>query len=395
MNKKLFNRLTNIALRPALCLTMILSLAACAGTGSGGSSSDLASRVSAVENKVGTLSNQIEGTQSADVWNQLQNMNQQLNVMRNQVNDLDTRMSGPKGAEVLSYNQRLERLEMAIRQLASQLGVKVEALDTPYTPPPTSQNAPQDVYNPDPYAQQQKEISSAPPYGAAGAVGAAGMANVGQNMPINDPYATPPDPAMQASAAPATNPDGTVTVMINGVPRQVQVANPNAAPANPVPAPEQNTGPVTAPPGAAVASATSVAGGATAAAPSAGGDLAQDLYDQGMGYFNKGQYKEALKCFKDFSDNYAKNNLISNAWFWQGECNYQLKDYPGAVVAYQKVITNYSKSNKYVSSLLKQGMALSAAGNKEAAKVRWKEIVNRYPKDPEAARAKKLLAGGK
>ena len=388
MNKKLFNRLTNIALRPALCLTMILSLAACAGTGSGGSSSDLASRVSAVENKVGTLSNQIEGTQSADVWNQLQNMNQQLSVMRNQVDDLSTRMSGPKGAEVLSYNQRLERLEMAIRQLASQLGVKVEALDTPYAPPPTSQNSPQDVYNPDPYAQQQSQAAPAASYGAAaGAVGAAGLANAGQNAP-NDPYATPPDPAMQANAAPATNPDGTVTVMINGVPRQVQVANPNAAPAAPIPVAEQNTGPVTTPPGAAVAATA-------ASSASAGGDLAQDLYDQGMNFFNKGQYKEALKCFKDFSDNYSKNNLISNAWFWQGECNYQLKDYPGAVVAYQKVITNYSKSNKYVSSLLKQGMALSAAGNKEAAKVRWKEIVNRYPKDPEAARAKKLLAGGK
>lgn len=394
MNKKSFDRLINNALRLTLCLTLIFSLAACAGTGSGGSSSDLASRVSAVENKVGTLSNQIEGTQSADVWNQLQNMNQQLNVMRNQVNDLDTRLSGPKGAEVLSYNQRLERLEMAIRQLASQLGVKVEALDTPYTPPPTSQSAPQDVYNPDPYAQQQSQVTPAAPYGAAaGAAGTAGLANSGQNMPVSDPYATPPDPAMQASAAPATNPDGTVTVMINGVPRQVQVANPNAAPANPVkPVAEQNTGPITAPPGAAMGTAV---GATPASAPSAGGDLAQDLYDQGMGYFNKGQYKEALKCFKDFSDNYAKNNLISNAWFWQGECNYQLKDYPAAVVAYQKVITNYSKSNKYVSSLLKQGMALSAAGNKEAAKVRWKEIVNKYPKDPEAARAKKLLAGGK
>lgn len=393
MNRKLFDKLTNIALRPTLCLTLIFSLTACAGTGSGGSSNDLASRVSAVENKVGTLSNQIEGTQSADVWNQLQNMNQQLNVMRNQVNDLDTRMSGPKGAEVLSYNQRLERLEMAIRQLASQLGVKVEALDTPYTPPQTSQTAPQDVYNPDPYAQQQNQAAPAAAYGAtvgaAGAVGAAAATTPGQAMPANDPYATPPDPALQTSAAPATNPDGTVTVMINGVPRQVQVANPNApVPPPAAPAVEQNTGPITAPPGAAV--------GATAAsAPSAAGDLAQDLYDQGMGYFNKGQYKEALKCFKDFSDNYAKNNLISNAWFWQGECNYQLKDYPAAVVAYQKVITNYSKSNKYVSSLLKQGMALSAAGNKEAAKVRWREIVNKYPKDPEAARAKKLLAGGK
>ena len=64
-------------------------------------------------------------------------------------------------------------------------------------------------------------------------------------------------------------------------------------------------------------------------------------------------------------------------------------------MACQKVITAFADNNKYPASLLKQGMALSANGNREQAKVRWKELVNRFPGTPEATRAKQLLAGKK
>ncbi len=339
---------------------LVLGLTACGSTsynrGSSGGG-DLDSRVNSLENRVNTISNQVDGTQAAEVWNKMQTMENDLKVVRNQMNDLDTRMSGPKGNQVMSANERLDRLEMAVRQMASQLGVKVEALDQPLTTPQTQAPA-YDNYNADPYAQPTQAGGAADPYQ--------------QNMQ---------QPANTQMQQPATNPDGTVTVLINGEPRQVPV-NPQA------------TQPGSQ--GAMESPNPAISNGATgASASSAGGDIAQTLYDDGLEYFNKRQYKEALKCFQDFSANYGTHRLAGNALFWQGECNYQLSDYPAAVLAYQKVITDYPKNDKYVSSLLKQGMALSSSGNKDAAKVRWREIVNKYPKSPEATRAKKLLAGGK
>ena len=351
---------------------LVLGLTACGSTsynrGSSGGE-DINSRMNALENRVNTLSNQVDGTQAADVWNKMQTMENDLKVVRNQMNDLDTRMSGPKGNQVMSANERLDRLEMAMRQMASQLGVKVEALDQPLTTPQTQAPA-YDNYNPDPYAQ--------PGQTAPVQTGQTGQA--GQMSGAADPY-------QQNMQQPAVNPDGTVTVLINGEPRQVPV-NPQAAQASA----QQNAQAVSQGSQGELASPLNAP---ASSAASAGGDIAQTLYDDGLEYFNKRQYKEALKCFQDFSANYGTHRLAGNSLFWQGECSYQLSDYPAAVLAYQKVITDYPKNDKYVSSLLKQGMALSSSGNKDAAKVRWREIVNKYPNSPEAARAKKLLAGGK
>lgn len=331
--------------------SILFGFSGCVGTGSGGS--DLNSRMARVEDRVNTISTQIDGTQSADVWNKMQHMESQLTVIQNQMNDLDNRMSGPKGNQVMSANERLDRMENALRQIASQLGIKIEALDEPYTPP-----------------EQPAQSQETSAYGGSA---------------YNAPQGQPQDAYENANMQqPATNPDGTVTVLINGVPRQVPVAgSPGAATSNPAPQ-SDNTG-----------NAPYTSGPTSGASHAPGTDVAQNLYDNGLDFFNKRQYQEALKCFQDFTANYPDHKLTGNAWFWQGECDYQLSDYSAAVIAYQKVITNYSNNDKYVSSLLKQGMALSESGSKDAAKVRWREIVNKYPKSPEAVRAKKLLGGGK
>ncbi|MBQ4133434.1 MAG: tol-pal system protein YbgF [Desulfovibrionaceae bacterium] len=333
MNKLYIKRIG--ALAALSCL--LTGMSACAG---GRSGSDVNSRLAQLESRVNTISTQIDGTQSAEVWNRMQSMEGDLNVVRNQMNDLSQRMSGPKGNQVLSANERLDRMEAALLEISNTLGIKVEALEEPYIPAP--QPPAEQLYG-----------SGAAVSPAAGAVAPAGTTQV-------------------------INSDGTVTVLINGEPRQVPIA-PGAVPGQANPQIE------TPQPGDAAAPVSS------GAAPS--DDIAQNLYNQGLDLFNNYKYSDALICFQDFTDNYQNHALTGNAWFWQGECSYQLKDYPAAVVAYQRVITDYPDHNKYVSSLLKQGMALSANGNREQARVRWKEITSRFPKTPEATRAKQLLAG--
>ena len=97
------------------------------------------------------------------------------------------------------------------------------------------------------------------------------------------------------------------------------------------------------------------------------GDIAKALYDNGVQSFNARNYKQALKSFSDFTDTYGKHKLVSNAWFWRGECNYQLGNFPAAALDYEQVISKYGSSGKAASAYLKEGMCFIKAGKKAAA----------------------------
>ena len=120
-------------------------------------------------------------------------------------------------------------------------------------------------------------------------------------------------------------------------------------------------------------------------------DMAQALYDSGMNKFNTRQYQSALNAFSDFTKTYPKHKLASNAWFWQGECNYQMKNYAAAALAYENVIAGYPNSVKAPASYLKQGMSFLQLNKKAAAKQRLRELVKKFPKAPEASRAKQIM----
>lgn len=120
-------------------------------------------------------------------------------------------------------------------------------------------------------------------------------------------------------------------------------------------------------------------------------DTATVLYDSGIANFNGRKYKESLNAFTDFATTYPKHNLIGNAWFWKGESNYALGNYPAAALDYEKVISGYASNAKAPASYLKQGLSFQRTGNKDAARVRLQELIKKFPKSPEATRANQVL----
>ena len=124
-------------------------------------------------------------------------------------------------------------------------------------------------------------------------------------------------------------------------------------------------------------------------------DMAQALYDSGMTAFNDRRYDQALKAFTDFTGAYPQHKLVSNAWFWQGECNYQMKNYAAAALAYEKVISGFPNSNKAPASYLKQGMSFLQLGKKDAARERLNQLIAKYPKAPAATRARQEIQNNK
>ena len=124
-------------------------------------------------------------------------------------------------------------------------------------------------------------------------------------------------------------------------------------------------------------------------------DTAQVLYDAGMASFNARKYEQSLKSFSDFTEAYSNHNLVSNAWFWQGECHFQLQNYAAAALAYEKVISGHPNSNKAPAAYLKQGLSFVHLDRKDAARERLNQLITQYPRAPEATRAKQEIANYK
>ena len=148
-----------------------------------------------------------------------------------------------------------------------------------------------------------------------------------------------------------------------------------------------------------VESASPGAHAVTARQPSSSGqqtpppvyDSAQALYKNALQAFYAKKYDEALSRWQEFVNTFPKDSLVPNALFWQGECHYQMHDYPRAVLAYQRVIEGYRKSNKYRPALLKQGMSFFKLKKKQPGSLVLEDLIKKYPKSVEARRAKSFL----
>ena len=119
---------------------------------------------------------------------------------------------------------------------------------------------------------------------------------------------------------------------------------------------------------------------------------AVDLYQQALDLIKQKRYKDAKKTLRTYMEKHPHGKRVANAYFWMGECEYNLQRFEEAILEYQKVISRYPKSNKVPDSLLKQGMAFAKLGDRESAKIVLNKLIKKYPKSPQVRIAKKKLA---
>jgi TolA-binding protein len=63
---------------------------------------------------------------------------------------------------------------------------------------------------------------------------------------------------------------------------------------------------------------------------------AQELYKKALEEFYARKYDLAQTLWEEFVRTFPKNKLVPNAYFWQGECFYQMGDFARAVLAIRK-----------------------------------------------------------
>lgn len=293
------------------------------------------------DQQIQLLTSQLSGVQpaQADTWSQVQSTRQEMATLRGQIDDMQMRLNATsdQSRDLPQLRDQLNRHDIALRQMASQLAIDIDSI-----------------------------------------------------LAVPAPAVTSGGSAPHTGTTHGGDPNAPVLLVNPGKEHGFVVA-PSSQPTGPVTVPPAQSGTMT------VTSAEPArAAPAPAAKPAAAAvDTAQALYDQGMTAFNDRRYKDSVKAFSDFTTTFANHKLAGNAWFWQGEANFQQQDFARSALAYEQVISKYPKSPKYASSLLKQGICFYRLGKKDAGKVRLDELVKKLPNSPEAQRAKRFLSENK
>ncbi len=127
----------------------------------------------------------------------------------------------------------------------------------------------------------------------------------------------------------------------------------------------------------------------------------KDIYKKAFDAMENGDFETAKRLFELLYKRYPDSPLADNALYWMGEIYYSHNDYATALTYFKKVIEKYGKyypspkGNKAPAALLKTAYCYIGMGNDAKAKEILKEVIQKYPGTPEAARAKaKLLELG-
>ena len=151
--------------------------------------------------------------------------------------------------------------------------------------------------------------------------------------------------------------------------------------------------PAAAPTAAAGPGGTAPAGGAPAAPAVAQTPPLEDTYQAGLRDYNAGKFDVAAGEFQDVVKYYPMDDLAGTAQFYLGEIAYQKQDYSTAINDYNAVLEGFSGNAKAPAAQLHKGFALIEENRKQAGINELRQLIQRHPQTPEAARARSKLNG--
>lgn len=120
--------------------------------------------------------------------------------------------------------------------------------------------------------------------------------------------------------------------------------------------------------------------------PPAGADPA-DLLKKGKNQVEAGNVDGSVETFGSCIKN-AKGKIAEECTFLRAESYYSLKDYKKAIVDYSKFPEKYTRSTYMPKALYRIGQSFDALGMKDDAKGFYQELVEKFPKSPEAKKAR-------
>jgi TolA-binding protein len=117
-----------------------------------------------------------------------------------------------------------------------------------------------------------------------------------------------------------------------------------------------------------------------------------ELLSKAKDFYKKDNFQAAADTLGVYLKS-SKARKAEEAYFLRGESFYKLKEYNKAVVEYSKLPEKFPHSVRSPEALYKIGLSFDALDLREDAKGFYQEIIEKYPKSPEAKKAKKKIKG--
>lgn len=132
-------------------------------------------------------------------------------------------------------------------------------------------------------------------------------------------------------------------------------------------------------------------------APEPNKDVAPDkqAYDLALASYKDNKTDDAKNKFKNFIQKYPKSSMISNAYFWYGECFFKQKDYNTAAVNYLKGYKESPKGAKSSDALLKLALSLGELKKTTEACNILDKLNKEFPGNNRTAASKKMAEDAK
>jgi TolA-binding protein len=115
-----------------------------------------------------------------------------------------------------------------------------------------------------------------------------------------------------------------------------------------------------------------------------------DLLEKGKAQFQEDDCDSAVETFTSVLKS-AKGAKAEEATFYRAECYFKLKQFKKAIVDYSRFPEKFTKSKHMPVALLKIGSSFELLGMKDDAKGFYQELIEKFPKSPEAKKAKAKL----
>jgi len=105
----------------------------------------------------------------------------------------------------------------------------------------------------------------------------------------------------------------------------------------------------------------------------------QAEYQQAFNLLRQSLYDQAIRAFEQFMARHPNDLYSDNAQYWLAEAYYVKREFPQALVEYNKVVSNFPQSQKLNDALLKIGFTLHELGEIDAARNQLQELIQKQP----------------
>jgi tol-pal system protein YbgF len=112
-----------------------------------------------------------------------------------------------------------------------------------------------------------------------------------------------------------------------------------------------------------------------------------NYFDQGRKQFDAGSFDAAVESFTEYLKT-SKADRVEDATFLRAESYYSLKQFKKAIVDYSKFPEKFPKSKLMPTALYRIGRSFENLGMNEDAKGFYQELLDKFPKSPEAKKAR-------